>query len=93
MTSASPSTTPMSGTGVPAHGNGQILNVAGLKTYFPIRSRGLLPRTIGMVKAVDGIDMTLEKGYMDQDEKVYVRDLLVEKGQAAIAPIRRFLKV
>jgi peptide/nickel transport system ATP-binding protein len=52
----------MSGTGVPAHGNGQILNVAGLKTYFPIRSRGLLPRTIGMVKAVDGIDMTLEKG-------------------------------
>lgn len=37
-------------------------------------------------------DMTLEKGYMDQDEKVYVRDLLVEKGQAAIDPIRRFLK-
>ena len=61
MTPASPSTTPMSGTGVPAHGNGQILNVAGLKTYFPIRSRGLLPRTIGMVKAVDGITFRIAR--------------------------------
>ena len=37
-------------------------------------------------------EMTLEKGYMDQDEKVYVRDLIVDKGEAALGPIRRFLK-
>jgi peptide/nickel transport system ATP-binding protein len=44
-------------------GNGpakQILNVSDLKTYFPVRSRGLIPRTVGQVKAVDGIDLTLD---------------------------------
>ncbi len=39
--------------------NGQILNVTDLHTYFPIKSRGLIPRTIGQVKAVDGIDLAL----------------------------------
>jgi peptide/nickel transport system ATP-binding protein len=38
---------------------GQILNVTDLKTYFPVKSRGLIPRTVGQVKAVDGIDLTL----------------------------------
>jgi peptide/nickel transport system ATP-binding protein len=33
-----------------------------LKTHFPVRSRGLLPRTIGYVKAVDGIDLTINAG-------------------------------
>ncbi len=37
-------------------------------------------------------DMKLDKDYQDLDEKVFVRDLLVEKGQTAILPIRRFLK-
>ena len=39
--------------------NGQILDVTDLRTYFPVKSRGLIPRTIGQVKAVDGIDLTL----------------------------------
>jgi peptide/nickel transport system ATP-binding protein len=38
---------------------GELLRVTDLKTYFPVRSRGLLPRTIGQVKAVDGVDLTL----------------------------------
>jgi peptide/nickel transport system ATP-binding protein len=38
----------------------QILNVSALRTYFPVRSRGLIPRTVGEVKAVDGIDLTLD---------------------------------
>jgi peptide/nickel transport system ATP-binding protein len=40
--------------------NGQILNVTDLHTFFPVKSRGLIPRTIGQVKAVDGIDLSLE---------------------------------
>ena len=32
-----------------------VLRVDDLRTYFPVRSRGLLPRTIGQVKAVDGV--------------------------------------
>ncbi len=37
----------------------EILRVSDLKTYFPVRSRGLIPRTVGQVKAVDGVDLTL----------------------------------
>lgn len=37
-------------------------------------------------------DITLDKSYQDMDEKVYVKDLLVSKGQAAVEPIRRYLK-
>lgn len=44
-------------------------------------TRGLLRR----------YDMTLDKGYMDQDEKVYIRDLVVEKGETAIEPIQQYL--
>jgi oligopeptide/dipeptide ABC transporter ATP-binding protein len=40
----------------------EVLNVTDLHTYFPVRSRGLISRTIGQVKAVDGIDMTLKTG-------------------------------
>jgi peptide/nickel transport system ATP-binding protein len=32
-----------------------VLRVDDLRTYFPVRSRGLIPRTIGQVKAVDGV--------------------------------------
>ena len=39
-----------------------ILDVTGLRTYFPVKSRGILPRTVGQVKAVDGIDLTLDAG-------------------------------
>jgi peptide/nickel transport system ATP-binding protein len=34
-----------------------VLEAKDLKTYFPVRSRGLIPRRIGDVKAVDGIDL------------------------------------
>ncbi|TMB48576.1 MAG: ATP-binding cassette domain-containing protein [Chloroflexi bacterium] len=39
-----------------------ILDVSGLRTYFPVKSRGIIPRTVGQVKAVDGIDLTLNAG-------------------------------
>ena len=38
-----------------------LVEVAGLKTYFPIR-RGVLSRTVGYVKAVDGVSFTIEAG-------------------------------
>ncbi len=39
----------------------ELLSVTGLRKYFPIR-RGLLRRTVGAVKAVDGIDLTVHAG-------------------------------
>ena len=38
-----------------------LLKVDNLKTYFPVK-RGLLRRTVGYVKAVDGISFGIEKG-------------------------------
>lgn len=38
-----------------------LLQVQGLKKYFPIK-RGLLRNTVGHVKAVDGVDFTLMQG-------------------------------
>jgi peptide/nickel transport system ATP-binding protein len=40
----------------------RILDVSDLRTYFPVKSRGIIPRTVGQVKAVDGIDLTLAEG-------------------------------
>ena len=40
----------------------EILRVSDLRTHFPVRSRGIIPRTIGAVKAVDGIDLRLDSG-------------------------------
>lgn len=37
-------------------------------------------------------DLTVDKSYQDMEEKVYVKDLLVSKGQTAVAPIQRFMK-
>ncbi len=37
----------------------EILRVTDLKTYFPVRSSGLIRRVIGHVKAVDGISLTI----------------------------------
>jgi oligopeptide/dipeptide ABC transporter ATP-binding protein len=39
----------------------QLLEVRDLKTYFPIR-KGLLGRTVGQVKAVDGVSFTIALG-------------------------------
>ncbi len=41
--------------------NDYLLRVAGLKTYFPVK-KGLLQRTIGYVKAVDGISFGIQAG-------------------------------
>jgi peptide/nickel transport system ATP-binding protein len=38
-----------------------LFSVAGLKVHFPIR-RGWLQRTVGHVKAVDGVDLLFQKG-------------------------------
>ena len=41
---------------------GDILRATELRTYFPVKSRGIIPRTVGQVKAVDGIDLRLAPG-------------------------------
>ncbi len=40
----------------------EILRATDLHTYFPVKSRGLIPRTVGYVKAVDGIDLYIRRG-------------------------------
>jgi oligopeptide/dipeptide ABC transporter ATP-binding protein len=39
-----------------------ILEVRDLRKYFPIRNRGLIRRTVGAVKAVDGVSFELRPG-------------------------------
>jgi len=39
-----------------------LLDVEGLKVYFPIRSGIFFDRTIGHVKAVDGVDLSIRRG-------------------------------
>jgi len=41
--------------------NGELLKVENLKTYFPIR-KGLLRRTAGFIRAVDGVSFSIKKG-------------------------------
>ena len=40
---------------------GPVLEVDGLKKYFPVH-RGVLARVVGQVKAVDGVSFTIEQG-------------------------------
>jgi ABC-type oligopeptide transport system ATPase subunit len=42
--------------------SGPLLEVRDLTMHFPIRSRGLLPRTVGHVPAVDGVSFTIQAG-------------------------------
>ncbi|MCZ6781892.1 MAG: ATP-binding cassette domain-containing protein [Proteobacteria bacterium] len=42
-------------------GDAALLRVEGLRTWFPIR-RGLFRRTVGAVRAVDGVDLELRAG-------------------------------
>jgi len=44
-----------------ANTNGYLLRVDDLKTYFPIK-KGLMRRTVGHVKAVDGVNFEIRKG-------------------------------
>src|SRR4051794_31649167 len=39
-----------------------ILKVRGLQKYFPIKGGGLIRRTVGAVRAVDGVDIDLYPG-------------------------------
>ncbi|MDO9380050.1 MAG: ATP-binding cassette domain-containing protein [Nocardioidaceae bacterium] len=39
-----------------------LLRVEGLEVHFPIKSGALLSRTVGHVKAVDGVDLTVRRG-------------------------------
>jgi len=41
--------------------NHAIVTVEGLKKYFPVR-RGFFQRIIGWIKAVDGVDLSIERG-------------------------------
>ncbi|MFZ8980712.1 MAG: ATP-binding cassette domain-containing protein, partial [Candidatus Nanopelagicales bacterium] len=38
----------------------RVLDVDDLKVYFPHKSRGVFPRTIGQVKAVDGVSFDID---------------------------------
>lgn len=38
-----------------------LLTIRGLKTWYPIK-KGILARTVGFVRAVDGVDLTLARG-------------------------------
>jgi oligopeptide/dipeptide ABC transporter ATP-binding protein len=40
----------------------ELVQVTGLVKYFPVRGSGLIPRTIGQVRAVDGVSLTLRRG-------------------------------
>ncbi len=42
------------------HSDKRILEVQGLKVFFPIR-RGLMRRVVGQVRAVDGVDLSIER--------------------------------
>jgi peptide/nickel transport system ATP-binding protein len=42
--------------------SGDILRVTDLRTYFPVRSTGVIRRTIGHVKAVDGVSLSIGPG-------------------------------
>ena len=50
-----------SGSNAPAPSNGTLLEVKDLRTYFPIR-RGVFSRTVGYVKAVDGVSFDVRAG-------------------------------
>lgn len=59
---APPPPAPLAGTAsAPAAGADPLLQVRGLQVHFPIQ-RGLFKRTVGHVKAVDGLDLTLYPG-------------------------------
>jgi oligopeptide transport system ATP-binding protein len=46
-----------------AHRSGEpILSVRGLEKHFPIKGGGLIKRTVGAVRAVDGVDLDLYRG-------------------------------
>lgn len=45
----------------PSSGKTPLIEIRGLRVYFPIK-KGLLKKTVGYVKAVDGVDLVIRKG-------------------------------
>src|SRR5437870_294788 len=48
--------------GADGRGKEALLKVEGLKMHFPVTGGGLFRRTVGAVRAVDGIDFYIERG-------------------------------
>jgi oligopeptide transport system ATP-binding protein len=46
---------------MPAEADTPLVEVRGLKTWFPVRS-GVVSRVVGWVRAVDGVDLTIREG-------------------------------
>jgi oligopeptide/dipeptide ABC transporter ATP-binding protein len=57
---SSPAVTPEGSSSAPA--KPVLLEVNDLQKYFPVKSSGVVRRTIGQVQAVDGVSFTLAKG-------------------------------
>jgi len=62
MTDTDVTPAPKSSGGEGAGASGPILEVKNLKKYFPVRSSGLVRRTIGHVQAVDGVSFQVPRG-------------------------------
>ncbi len=65
-------------------GKSVLLDVRGLKKYFPIR-RGILQKTIGHVKAVDDVTFFLNRG---ETLSLVGRERLREDHDGALHPAR-----
>ncbi|MFM6851257.1 MAG: ABC transporter ATP-binding protein, partial [Terrabacter sp.] len=46
----------------PEHDPGVLVEVSGLEVHFPIKSGIVFDRTVGHVRAVDGVDLTIRRG-------------------------------
>ena len=53
---------PRDGVTVGANGSGPLLELDGLKVYFPIKSGLILDRHIGDIRAVDDVSLTINRG-------------------------------
>ena len=62
MTDADVTPAPKPSSASEADGAGPILEVTNLTKYFPVRSSGLVRRTIGQVQAVDGVSFQVPRG-------------------------------
>jgi|tagenome__1003787_1003787.scaffolds.fasta_scaffold20979793_3 peptide/nickel transport system ATP-binding protein len=49
-------------TAVPTSGEEPLLRVEGLKVHFPIKRGIVFDKTVGQVRAVDGVDLAIERG-------------------------------
>jgi oligopeptide transport system ATP-binding protein len=62
-TTEATTTAPQEASEIPPDARGDVLlDVKGLKMYFPVSSRGIIPRHVADVKAVDGVDFFVRRG-------------------------------